>query len=283
MSYYKTLGVTTNASKDVIKRAYRALAMRYHPDRYPQGGKEQAHAEMMFKDIQQAYEALSSITTKDPDAFENSMKAPTHFYSNVDVSVDEWVSGFTRTFVLHVPLFEDCKQCYWKRHQHGYQCHVCCGRKSVPVYEATIAFKPLSLIHTAMRQHTELCTSDGRRVSMYFTLTVDKLHNVGINLTNLHIQMDARMPRAVMRFGGDWSVRLGTAGHMLKICVPEKVKAGMVLRLRGRGVQNETHRGDMLIKMTNLRWTVRTAFQEMVAYCTYGSRYALNKIKRLRV
>jgi len=53
--YYKTLGVERNASEDEIKRAYRKLAMQYHPDRNP-GNKE---AEERFKEINEAHEVLS--------------------------------------------------------------------------------------------------------------------------------------------------------------------------------------------------------------------------------
>ena len=53
--YYKILGVSKNASKDEIKRAYRKLAKKYHPDLNP-GNKE---AQEKFKDINEAYEVLS--------------------------------------------------------------------------------------------------------------------------------------------------------------------------------------------------------------------------------
>jgi curved DNA-binding protein len=53
--YYKDLGVERKASADDIKRAYRKLAMKYHPDRNP-GDKG---AEEEFKHINEAYQVLS--------------------------------------------------------------------------------------------------------------------------------------------------------------------------------------------------------------------------------
>src|SRR4051812_21301213 len=53
--YYDILGVQKNSDKDAIKKAYRGLAMKLHPDRNP-GNKE---AEDKFKEAAEAYEVLS--------------------------------------------------------------------------------------------------------------------------------------------------------------------------------------------------------------------------------
>jgi DnaJ-class molecular chaperone len=54
MKYYKILGLDSLATMEEIKAAYRALAMKYHPDRNP-GDKA---AEDKFKEIQTAYDVL---------------------------------------------------------------------------------------------------------------------------------------------------------------------------------------------------------------------------------
>src|SRR5690606_35549926 len=53
--YYKVLGVGRDASADEIKKAYRKLALQYHPDRNP----DDKSAEDKFKEVNEAHQVLS--------------------------------------------------------------------------------------------------------------------------------------------------------------------------------------------------------------------------------
>lgn len=71
--YYEVLGVNRNADDSTIKKAYRKLAMKYHPDRNP----DNKEAEEKFKEIGEAYEVLSDADKRAAydrmghDAFKN--------------------------------------------------------------------------------------------------------------------------------------------------------------------------------------------------------------------
>jgi curved DNA-binding protein len=83
--YYATLGVARDTAQDEIKRAYRRLARKYHPD-----VSKEADAEKRFKEVQEAYEVL-----KDPekraayDRFGKNWKAGQDFRPPPD-----WDTGF---------------------------------------------------------------------------------------------------------------------------------------------------------------------------------------------
>ena len=62
-NYYDILEVSPKASKEVIEKAYRVLAKKYHPDRYT--GDKKKIAEEKLKEINVAYKVLSDDLLKD--------------------------------------------------------------------------------------------------------------------------------------------------------------------------------------------------------------------------
>ncbi len=59
-NYYKILGITKNSEGEEIKKAYRKLAKKWHPDKNPNDNK----AEEKFKEISEAYDVLSDIVKR---------------------------------------------------------------------------------------------------------------------------------------------------------------------------------------------------------------------------
>lgn len=58
--YYEVLGISKNATEDDIKKAYRTLAKKYHPD-----VSQETNATEKFKEVQEAYDVLSDATKKE--------------------------------------------------------------------------------------------------------------------------------------------------------------------------------------------------------------------------
>jgi molecular chaperone DnaJ len=80
--YYDVLGVSRTADAEEIKRAYRRLAMKYHPDR----NNGDASAELKFKECSEAYEVLSDDTKRRRyDQYGHQGVQGAHDFSHMDV------------------------------------------------------------------------------------------------------------------------------------------------------------------------------------------------------
>ncbi|VFP83577.1 molecular chaperone DnaJ [Buchnera aphidicola] len=159
--YYKILGVSNTANEREIKRAYKKLAIKYHPDRN-QGNKT---AEEKFKKIKQAYEILSdskkrnaydeyghaafeqnhntsgfhsSFTTSTSDLNDifgdvfgdifgsnrnNTKKKGSDLQYNINLTLEEAVRGTTKE--IKIPTLNICKSCSGQGSAYGAQPQTC--------------------------------------------------------------------------------------------------------------------------------------------------------------
>jgi molecular chaperone DnaJ len=94
--YYKVLGVDRKASQSDIKKEYRKLALKYHPDKNP----DNAEAEQKFKEISEAYSVLSDVDKrKQYDMFGTASNSagPTHGRDPF-AGFDDLFGGFSDIF-----------------------------------------------------------------------------------------------------------------------------------------------------------------------------------------
>ncbi|MFN7086801.1 MAG: molecular chaperone DnaJ [Burkholderiales bacterium] len=166
--YYEVLGVNRDASEDEIKKAYRKLAMKYHPDRNPDNPKAEEH----FKEAKEAYEMLSDAGKRAAydqyghagvdssagagfggagfgnfadafgdifgDIFGGGGRARSNVYRgadlryNLEISLEEAARG-TETRI-RIPALEECKTCHGSGAKPGTSpttCTTCGGHGQV--------------------------------------------------------------------------------------------------------------------------------------------------------
>lgn len=135
--YYSILDLDRDASEDEIKRAYRSLAKKYHPDQNKDSDDDK------FKEISEAYEVLSDASKRrDYDASYSSdphntfwdIYAKSNFSrpgkdskATLYVTLDEVINGCKKNVV--VPWNDSCKDCFGEGTKAGYSRSICqyCG------------------------------------------------------------------------------------------------------------------------------------------------------------
>ncbi len=93
LDYYKILEVDRDASPEVIEKAHKALAMKYHPDRQPKENRRIAEERMKL--INEAYEVLSDLEKRNAYDAELKMEKWRVFY-------EEGLLGLVRRYLIQM-------------------------------------------------------------------------------------------------------------------------------------------------------------------------------------
>lgn len=258
--YYATLGVPHDADGDTIKKAYRKLARRYHPD-----VSREADAETRFKDIAEAYDTL-----KDPDKRAAYDQLGRHRAGAEFEPPPQWRQRFTDG--VHAfdeadlaDLFAAMRGARPAQRGSPRPLH---GRD----YEA-VARLSLEQAHHGTTFHLDLPHEDGSR-TLAVTVPAGVTHGQKLRLRGrggkgahggrdgdiyLHIEL---LAHPVFRVDGHdlyfdlalapWEAALGSDVEVaglegpLLLTVPAATRSGRKLRLRGRGLANgRGGRGDL--------------------------------------
>lgn len=244
--YYEVLGVAKNASDDDIKKAYRKLAMQYHPDRNTDGDK--AAAEVKFKEAKEAYECLSDPQKRagydqmghastDPNFGRGGHHPGSHTWThNVDINeiFGSMFGGghpFSGMFnqgrpqqqrqILTISL-EDAYKGKQLRLPAGFTIHVPAGIRSGTrfVHENTI-------YQVEVQQHHKFKRSND-----------DLLVDIEITAIEAMLSLEAYLDHL--------------DGSKLQFTIPAGIQSGQIVRLGSKGMKNPEidSQGDLLVRIT---------------------------------
>lgn len=196
--YYEVLGVNRDAGDDEVKKAYRKLAMKFHPDRNP----DNKEAEEKFKEAKEAYEILSDANKKaaydryghagvDPsmggggggqgfegfgDAFSDifgdifgggrggsrsNVYRGADLRYNLEITLEEAARGAEKT--IRIPTVEECETCHGSGAKPGTQpktCPTCGGAGQVRIQQGFFSIQQTCpKCHGSGRIIPDPCTS----------------------------------------------------------------------------------------------------------------------------
>jgi DnaJ-class molecular chaperone len=231
--YYRILGVPENASQAEIKKAFRKLAFRHHPDTNP--GREQEAAER-FKEINEAYGVLGDEGRRQQyDLARQGQFAGT--YSQQDI--------FRQTFSNRA-TYEDLSRMFAQaglRFDADFLNNMFFGGRvfvyqSYPTDTTVSTYKPGWL----ERQLSKAATGMSR-------FAIKRLFGIDLEPPVLDRHIEIEIPRKEADKGGERKLSYKRDGRKKKLLVkiPAGIKSGTKIRLRGMGGQKGNRSGDLYL------------------------------------
>jgi curved DNA-binding protein len=278
--YYKILGVDKSASQDEIKKVYRKLAMKYHPDRNA-GNKK---AEDKFKQITEANEVLGDPEKRKKydtlgsnwKQYQSQGQGFEDFYSHFGQGGDKQYSysGNIDDLFGNISGFSDFFESFFGSSSSAGRQQARRGRKGqnfeatlyIPLIEAfNGTTKEISIGGKRVRVKIAPGTKDGKKLrlrglgneglnggqkgDLYLTLKIEKDPYFDLDENNLYYDLYVDLYTAVL--GGKKQV-ITLGGKTININIPESTDSGKVLRLKGLGFptsENSKINGDLLIRI----------------------------------
>lgn len=288
--YYKILGVNKNASIDEIKKAYRKLARKYHPDLNP-SDKE---AEKQFKEINEANEVLSNPDNrskydkygkdwKHAEAFEKAKQQQggrTHNQSSESFSENDYSDFFESMFGtsfgrrsssrdrggikfkgedFHAELYLELKDVY--------ETH----KRTLIVNGKNIRLTIPAGVHNGqvikISGHGGEGINGGPKGDLYIKFAITNHSKFKLDNDNLYATVDLDLYKAVL--GGE--IMIDTFDGKVKLQVKPETQNGTKVKLKGKGFpryKKEGQFGDLYITYqlkvpTNLTDKEKELFKEL--------------------
>jgi curved DNA-binding protein len=237
--YYDTLGVTRGASAEEVKRAYRKLARKYHPD-----VSKERNAEAKFKDVQEAYEVL-----KDPekraayDQLGRNYRSGQQFRPPPDWEQRFGHSGSQRFSDLNG--FSDFFSSLFGGAPPQGPPEAEAGVIEITVEEAFAGTKRRVVLHenghprqvdvqipAGIAEGQALRIAGGQRSALIFRVKLLPHPLYAVNGKDVQIEL----PLAPWEAALGAKVAVPTLGGTVELTIPSGAQSGQKLRLRGRGL-----------------------------------------------
>lgn len=243
--YYSVLGLSKNASDDDIKKAYRKLASRYHPDKYQDGDPLKSDAEAKFKEAKEAYEILSDSQKRTQyDSFGRENPFAHHTYTGKrDFDEEQFRHIFETMFTNGDFRFDD--NLYKQKHQSKPTFSISISLadaytgKSVKVDNTTVVNIP-----KGVRSGTKLYV-DGK------IFRIDVSQDLKFKRSNDDLLVDIVIDAIEAILGVD-AILEHLDGVKLQFTIPPGIQNGQVIRLAGKGMKNPEFEkvGDLHVRVT---------------------------------
>ena len=271
-NYYEILGVSRNATADEIKKAYRKLAMKFHPDRNP-GNKA---AEEKFKGINEAYDVLSDTKKRglydqmgsDYARYQQQGGVPNNYQwdqwyqhdgGTYEVDMDDLgdmygFSDFFRTFFGGMPSSSSRRGSRRAAQPRIFEQPV-----TVTIQEAYSGTKRLLQIGNRRLEATiPVGVQNGTKIRMagqgpqksdlYLVINIAQEPNFEMQGHDLHTEVTSDLYTVAL--GGE--ILVHTPGGNLMLNIPAGTQPGQIFRLAKRGMpllQNPKLYGDLYIRV----------------------------------
>jgi len=247
--YYDVLGVSQGASQTEIKKAYRQLALKYHPDK----SQEKDSAEK-FKEVNEAYEILSDPKKrKTYDQFGHAAFDQTAGFGAGGPFSQTYRSGpFTYTYTSSgsSPFggfsdpFEIFEQFFGGSSPFR-------RARQLPRYGLNLSFREAvggterKIIHQGREHQIKIPpgVDDGTRIRFKdFIVSIDVQPDEVFKRDGLDVFVDHKIPFTLAALGGTTEVPTLKNGQ-LKIKIRPGTQPRTLIRLRGKGIPHPQHRG----------------------------------------